>query len=172
MLLGTTMCLPWFSFWGSRSRQIAQRMQRYCSTAIWKTAVLWPVNYCDCWRGKKVLKKKKKQKTEKLPENSPYVQRPQKVQCQNLPGPSTAQGRAASFPDDPSHHVPQDGAALHFQAHASAHVLPQAITQRCSAVLQPHCVYHRDRTVGSRALSGLSCPVPPPLRLPPPSSWE
>lgn len=37
-------------------------MQRYCSTAIWKTAVLWPVNYCDCWRGKKVLKKKKNKK--------------------------------------------------------------------------------------------------------------
>lgn len=30
-----------------------------------------------------------------------------------------AQGRAASFPDDPSHRVPQYGTALHFQAQGS-----------------------------------------------------
>lgn len=88
--------------------------------------------------GKKGFKKSR----EKLPENSPYVPRLQKVQCQYLFGPEN-RGRAASFPGMNHQKSTYSGKSLlyicHFQRHISPVSGPELLHVAALHLLLPHC---------------------------------
>jgi len=79
-----------------------------------------------------------KKSRDKLPENSPYAHRLQKVQCRNLLGPKTGEGRAASFPGmNHQQHTLRQLSSLHLSFPTTHFTCThtRALTRRCSVLV-------------------------------------